>query len=68
MVEVTVFDSVGFALEDLSALRYLLRIHEEQRGARQRIDLVPDLADPKDLFALLAAQPRALEPGAGVAA
>ena len=46
--EVTVFDSVGFALEDFSALRYL----DEQLDARftQRIDLVPDLADPKDLY------------------
>jgi ornithine cyclodeaminase len=46
--EVTVFDSVGFALEDFSALRYL----DEQLDGRftQQIDLVPDLADPKDLY------------------
>jgi len=46
--EVTVFDSVGFALEDFSALRYL----DEQLDARftQQIDLVPDLVDPKDLY------------------
>jgi ornithine cyclodeaminase len=55
--EVTVFDSVGFALEDFSALRYLLRLHHEERGAQQQIDLVPELNDPKDLFALLAPQP-----------
>jgi ornithine cyclodeaminase len=61
--EVTIFDSVGFALEDFSALRYLLRIHQEERGAQRRIDLLPDLADPKDLFALLAPQRRALRPG-----
>ena len=61
--EVTIFDSVGFALEDFSALRYLLRIHREQRGAQRQIDLVPDLADPKDLFALLAPQPRTLRSG-----
>ncbi|MBV9697989.1 MAG: ornithine cyclodeaminase [Gammaproteobacteria bacterium] len=52
--EVTVFDSVGFALEDFSALRYLRRIHHEEGGPRAAIDLVPDLDDPKDLFALLA--------------
>jgi ornithine cyclodeaminase len=52
--EVTVFDSVGFALEDFAALRYLYRIHQEERGAAAQIDLVPDLEDPKDLFALLA--------------
>jgi ornithine cyclodeaminase len=51
--EVTIFDSVGFALEDFSALRYLLRIHQEERGTQPQIDLVPDLEDPKDLFALL---------------
>src|ERR1700733_13030919 len=55
--EVTVFDSVGFALEDFSSLRYLRRIHQELRGSKQQIDLVPDLENPKDLFGLLA--PRA---------
>jgi ornithine cyclodeaminase len=52
-LEVTIFDSVGFALEDFSALRYLHRLHCEARGARTTIDLVPELANPKDLFALL---------------
>jgi ornithine cyclodeaminase len=55
--EVTVFDSVGFALEDFASLRYLRRIHQEMRGSQQQIDLVPDLENPKDLFGLLA--PRA---------
>jgi ornithine cyclodeaminase len=49
-LDVTVFDSVGFALEDFSSLRYLHRVHLEQRGAQQQLDLVPDLDDPKDLF------------------
>jgi ornithine cyclodeaminase len=57
IAEVTVFDSVGFALEDFSSLRYLRRIHQEVRGSQQQIDLVPDLDDPKDLFSLLARQP-----------
>jgi ornithine cyclodeaminase len=58
--EVTVFDSVGFALEDFSALRYLHRLHRQHRGTRSSIDLIPDLEDPKDLFSLLEApaQPR----------
>jgi ornithine cyclodeaminase len=56
--EVTVFDSVGFALEDFSALRYLRRIHQEERGARPQVDLLPALEDPKDLFGLLSAQPQ----------
>lgn len=49
-LDVTIFDSVGFALEDFSTLHYLYRLNREQGGARQEIDLVPDLADPKDLF------------------
>ncbi|HKF96668.1 MAG TPA: ornithine cyclodeaminase [Steroidobacteraceae bacterium] len=55
--EVTLFDSVGFALEDFSALRYLRRIHHEERGAHARIDLLPEPADPKDLFGCLSAFP-----------
>jgi len=66
--EVTIFDSVGFALEDFSALRYLLRIHREEGAGPPPIDLLPELDDPKDLFALLVPQPRALETRAGVAA
>ncbi|MBV8973701.1 MAG: hypothetical protein JOY74_01155, partial [Sinobacteraceae bacterium] len=58
--EVTVFDSVGFALEDFSALRYLQRIHQEERGTRSQIDLLPQLHDPKDLFGLLAPKPQRL--------
>ena len=51
--EVTIFDSVGFALQDFSALRYLHRLHQQRRGTRTGIDLIPDLEDPKDLFSLL---------------
>jgi ornithine cyclodeaminase len=51
--EVTIFDSVGFALEDFSALRYVHRLHREEQGRRASIDLVPELANPKDLFALI---------------
>jgi len=58
--EVTVFDSVGFALEDFSSLRYLRRIHQEVRGLQQQIDLVPDLDNPKDLFSLLTRHPGAV--------
>jgi ornithine cyclodeaminase len=48
--EVTIFDSVGFALTDFSALRYLYRLNREQRTVPEEIDLIPDLEDPKDLF------------------
>jgi ornithine cyclodeaminase len=49
--EVTLFDSVGFALNDFSSLRYLQRLNAEQPGGGEQIDLVPELEDPKDLFA-----------------
>ncbi|MFZ9059973.1 MAG: ornithine cyclodeaminase [Steroidobacteraceae bacterium] len=51
--EVTLFDSVGFALEDFSALRYLHRLNGAQPGPRGGIDLIPELANPKDLYGLL---------------
>ncbi len=50
--QVTVFDSVGFALEDYAALRWL-RAQAEALGVGQSVSLVPELADPKDLFSLL---------------
>jgi ornithine cyclodeaminase len=52
--EVTIFDSVGFALEDFSALRYLHRLNQAEAAGRAQIDLVPELRDPKDLFSVLA--------------
>jgi ornithine cyclodeaminase len=51
--EVTIFDSVGFALEDYSALRYLYKL-QQQHGQQHQIDLIPNLDNPKDLFELLA--------------
>jgi ornithine cyclodeaminase len=47
--DVTIFDSVGFALNDFSALRYLERLNREQGGGAT-IDLIPKLDDPKDLY------------------
>jgi len=52
--EITIFDSVGFALSDFSSLRYLQRLNAEYPDGGQRIDLIPDLEDPKDLFAGMA--------------
>ena len=48
--DITIFDSVGFALEDYSALRFLHGLLQEDRKHRRQIDLVPELADPKDLY------------------
>ena len=50
--QVTVFDSVGFALEDYSALRYM-RDAARQQGLGQLVSLIPELANPKDLFSLI---------------
>ncbi|WP_334134793.1 ornithine cyclodeaminase [Tepidimonas sp.] len=57
--EVTVFDSVGFALEDFSALRV---VHEAAKrlGLGQELDLIPELDDPKNLFGILRARRAAL--------
>ena len=51
--DVTIFDSVGFALEDFSSLRYLHALHRADRGGA-RVDLVPVLPNPKDLYSVLA--------------
>jgi ornithine cyclodeaminase len=50
--EVTVFDSVGFALEDYSALRWL-RDAARALGIGGAVDLVPRSPDPKNLFGML---------------
>lgn len=56
--QVTLFDSVGFALEDYSALRYVLDT-AQALDIGTDIGLVPVLEDPKDLYGLL--QPRVVE-------
>ena len=47
--DVTVFDSVGFALEDYAALRTLHTLAQEH-GIGRDVELVPSDGDPKDLF------------------
>ncbi|MFJ3153378.1 ornithine cyclodeaminase [Pseudomonas protegens] len=56
--QVTVFDSVGFALEDFSSLRYL---HDQARehGIGEQIHLVPTPANIKDLYQLIGQGPDA---------
>ncbi|VVD97726.1 ornithine cyclodeaminase [Pandoraea iniqua] len=51
--QVTVFDSVGFALEDFSTLRYL-RDLSQTAGVGKTIDLIPEPDDCKDLYSLVA--------------
>lgn len=50
--EITIFDSVGFAIEDFSALRFL-RDGTAGTDFEVEIDLIADPADPKDLYSLL---------------
>ncbi|WP_411722355.1 ornithine cyclodeaminase [Mycetocola sp.] len=52
--QVTIFDSVGFAIEDFSALRYL-RDAVAVSDYSVDVDLIADPSDPKDLFALISA-------------
>ncbi|SIN76937.1 ornithine cyclodeaminase [Vannielia litorea] len=50
--QITLFDSVGFAIEDFSALRF---VHAKVQGTdyAQRLDMLADPDDPRDLFGML---------------
>ena len=50
--QITLFDSVGFAIEDFSALRY---VREKIQGTRfyQELDMLADPDDPRDLFGMV---------------
>lgn len=52
--QLTIFDSVGFAIEDFSALRY---VRDSVRGTDycQELDMIAEPHDPKNLFSLLPA-------------
>jgi len=50
--EITLFDSVGFALEDYSILRVVYELAKEYQLGTES-DLIPELNDPKNLFGLL---------------
>jgi ornithine cyclodeaminase len=50
--QITVFDSVGFALEDYAALRFMYEA-AQQDGVGERLALIPALADPRNLFGVL---------------
>lgn len=52
--QITVFDSVGFAIEDFSALRYL-RDKLSESGLARSIDLLATPSDPRNLFGLISA-------------
>lgn len=50
--QITLFDGVGFATEDFSALRY---VHDRLAGSTlfQALDMIADPDDPRDLFGML---------------
>ena len=50
--QITLFDGVGFATEDFSALRY---VHDQLEDGNfyQDLDMVADPDDPRDLFGML---------------
>jgi ornithine cyclodeaminase len=50
--EVTLFDSVGFAIEDFAALRYVRRKITETR-LFTNLDMIADPDDPRDLFGMV---------------
>jgi len=49
---VTLFDSVGFAIEDFSALTYI-RSKLAETGLYEDLDMIADPDDPRDLFGML---------------
>lgn len=53
--ELTIFDSVGFAIEDFCALRFL-HTHLTGTDHYETIDLIAEPADPKNLFGEVAAR------------
>jgi ornithine cyclodeaminase len=50
--QITLFDSVGFATEDFSALRYV-RDQLQRTGLYGELDLLADPDEPRDLFGML---------------
>lgn len=51
--EITLFDSVGFAIEDYSTLRLVQRLAEEYNIGHQ-LGMIPETPDPKNLFGVIA--------------
>ena len=50
--EITIFDSVGFAIEDFSILRMIYKLAEEEKIGTEEV-LTPLLDNPKDLYSLI---------------
>ena len=54
MLDITLFDSVGFALEDYSVMRHMQALGRAH-GGLEALALIPALDDPKDLYSLIRA-------------
>ncbi|MFQ5437224.1 MAG: ornithine cyclodeaminase [Paracoccaceae bacterium] len=50
--QITIFDSVGFAIEDFSALRFV-RDNLVATGEYAKLDMLADPDDPRDLFGMI---------------
>ncbi|MCC5989554.1 MAG: ornithine cyclodeaminase [Pararhodobacter sp.] len=50
--QITLFDGVGFAIEDFSALRYV-NDRVRKAGLYQNLDIIADPDDPRDLFGMI---------------
>lgn len=50
--QITLFDSVGFAIEDFSALRYV-RSKLAETGLFTELDLLADPDEPRDLYGMV---------------
>lgn len=50
--EITLFDSVGFALEDFSILRLVYDLSKKYRLGKE-MDLIPVIINPKNLISVL---------------
>jgi len=51
--QITLFDSVGFAIEDFSALRYIHDTISKHPGFSEQLDMLADPDDPRDLFGMV---------------
>jgi len=50
--EITLFDSVGFAVEDFSILKLVYKL-SEQLNIGQEVNMIPSPENPKDLYGML---------------
>lgn len=50
--DITLFDSVGFAIEDFSGLRYIYDLIKQEEDI-QDLEMIAEPADPRNLFGLL---------------